>query len=123
MRALNRLAAKAVNARSEARIAYETYRGTYDIAKFYRDRVLPLRQIVSQEVSLRYTNGVLASEGMRVDLFKYLTDARTRIGANASALDARRDFYLAAADLQAALSIGGGSAGSEPSASTSTPMQ
>ena len=44
MRALNRLAATAVNARSEARIAYETYRGTYDIAKFYRDRVLPLRQ-------------------------------------------------------------------------------
>ena len=108
MRALNRLAARAVNARSEARIAYDAYRGTYDIAKFYRDRVLPLRQIVSQEVSLRYTNGVLASEGMRVDLFKYLTDARVRIGANASALDARRDFYIAAADLQAALSIGGG---------------
>ena len=41
--AFNRLAATAVNARSEARIAYETYRGTYDIAKFYRDRVLPLR--------------------------------------------------------------------------------
>ena len=123
MRALNRLAAKAVNARSEARIAYESYRGTYDIAKFYRDRVLPLRQIVSQEVALRYTNGVLASEGMRVDLFKYLTNARTRIGANASALDARRDFYLADADLQAALSVGGGSAGSEPSASTSSSMQ
>ena len=84
MRALNRLAATAVNARSEARIAYETYRGTYDIAKFYRDRVLPL--------ALRYSNGVLAGEGMRVDLFKYLTDARVRIGANAAALDARRDI-------------------------------
>jgi hypothetical protein len=101
---LNRLAATAVNARSEARIAYETYRGTYDIAKFYRDRVLPLRQIVSQEVALRYSNGILAGEGMRVDLFKYLTDARVRITANAAALDARRDFCLAAADLQAALS-------------------
>ncbi len=121
MRALNRLAAKAVNARSEARIAYDTYRGTYDIAKFYRDRVLPLRQVVSQEVSLRYTNGVLASEGMRVDLFKYLTDARTRIGANASALDARRDFYLAAADLQAALSIGGAGTGGEPAGPASSP--
>ena len=54
MRAVNRLAAKAVNARSEARIAYETYRGTYDIARFYRDRVLPLRQIVSKEIMLRY---------------------------------------------------------------------
>lgn len=123
MRALNRLAAKAVNARSEARIAYDTYRGTYDIARFWRDRVLPLRQTVSREVALRYNNGVLAGEGMRVDLFRFFVDARVRIGATASALDARRDFYLAAADLQAALSIGGGSAGSEPAASTSIPMQ
>ena len=87
---------------SGARIAYETYRGTYDIAKFYRDRVLPLRQVVSREVALRYNNGVLASEGLRVDLFKYLTDTRVRIGADAAALDARRDFFLATADLQAA---------------------
>jgi outer membrane protein TolC len=108
MAALNRLAAKAVNARSEARIAYDTYRGTYDIAKFYRDRVLPLRGIVSKEIQLRYSNGVLAREGMRVDMFKYLTDARARIGAEAAAVDARRDFYLAAADLQVALSIGAG---------------
>jgi outer membrane protein TolC len=124
MRALNRLAAKAVNARSEARIAYDTYRGTYDIARFWRDRVLPLRQTVSREVALRYNNGVLAGEGLRVDLFRFFVDARVRIGATASALDARRDFYLAAADLQAALSIGaGGSASNEPAASTSTPMQ
>ncbi|MBY0320283.1 MAG: TolC family protein [Reyranella sp.] len=124
MRALNRLAAKAVNARSEARIAYDTYRGTYDIARFWRDRVLPLRQTVSREVALRYSNGVLAGEGMRVDLFRFFVDARVRIGATASALDARRDFYLAAVDLQAALSIGGGgSASNEPAAPTSTPMQ
>ena len=107
MAAVNRLAAKAVNARSEARIAYETYRGTYDIAKFYRDRVLPLRGVVSKEIALRYSNGVLAGDGMRVDLFKYLTDARARIMANAAALDARRDFLLASTDLQAALTIGG----------------
>jgi outer membrane protein TolC len=106
MGALNRLTARAVNARSEARIAYDTYRGTYDIARFYRDRVLPLRGIVSKEIQLRYSNGVLAGEGLRVDLFKYLTDARARIGAEGAAVDARRDFYLAAADLQVALSIG-----------------
>jgi outer membrane protein TolC len=125
MAALNRLAARAVNARSEARIAYEIYRGSYDIAKFYRDRVLPLRAIVSKEVQLRYTNGVLAGEGLRVDLFKYLTDARTRIGAEAAALDARRDFQLAAVDLQAALSIGltpSGETGG-PSTMPATPMQ
>jgi outer membrane protein TolC len=112
MGALNRLAARAVNARSEARIAYDTYRGTYDIAKFYRDRVLPLRGVVSKEIQLRYSNGVLAGEGMRVDLFKYLIDARARIGAEAAAVDARRDFYLAATDLQVALSIGATASGS-----------
>ena len=118
MGALNRLAAKAVNARSEARIAYDTYRGTYDIATFYRDRVLPLRGIVSKEIQLRYSNGVLAGEGLRVDLFKYLTDARARIGAKAAAVDARRDFYLAAADLQVALSIG-----ATPGDRSASPMQ
>jgi outer membrane protein TolC len=105
MRAVNLLAEKAVNVRSEARIAYETYRGTYDIARFWQDRVLPLRQIASQEIMLRYNNAITAGEGMRVDLFKYLTDARTRIAANASALDARRDFFVADADLQAALTV------------------
>ena len=106
MRALNLLAAKAVDARSEARIAYVTYRATYDIARSWRDRVLPLRQIVSKEIMLRYNTGALAGEGLRVDLFKYLADTRVRIAANAASLDARRDFLLAVADLQAALTIG-----------------
>jgi len=61
---------------------------------------------VSREIALRYTNGVAVNEGLRVDLFKYLTDARARITANAASLDARRDYYLAAADLQAALTFG-----------------
>lgn len=106
MRSLNMLAAKAVNVRSEARIAYETYRGTYDIARYWQDRVLPLRQTVSREIATRYNNGVLASEGLRVDLFKFLADARTRTMADASALDARRDFFIADVDLQVALTTG-----------------
>ena len=119
MRSLNLLTAKAVNARSEARIAYEVYRGTYDIAKFYRDRVLPLRGIVSREIALRYNNSVLVSESMRVDLFKFLIDARARIDADAAALDARRDFQLATADLQDAMSVGGAaSSGAAPAASS-----
>jgi outer membrane protein TolC len=127
MRAVNLLAAKAVNARSEARIAYETYRGSYDIARFWRDRVLPLRQVVSSEIALRYNNAIVSGEGMRVDLFKYLTDQRLRIEANAAALDARRDFFLSDADFQAALTIGGGTpgggGGSEPAAMGPSPMK
>lgn len=112
MRAVNLLAAKAVDARSEARIAYESYRATYDIARSWRDRVLPPRQIVSNKIMLRYSNGVLVGEGMRVDMFKYLIDTRVRIAANAESLDARCDFLLAVADLQAALTIGGSPASS-----------
>ena len=111
MAAVNRLAARAVNARSEARIAYETYRGTYDIAKFYRDRVLPLRGVVSREIALRYSQGTLADERLRVDLFKFLVDARARITANAAAIEARREFLIGAVDLQAALTIGANGGG------------
>lgn len=109
MRAVNRLAAKAVDARSEARLAYEVYRGSYDIARSWRDRVLPLRGVVSREIMLRYSSGTLAGEGLKVDLFKYLADTRVRISANAAALDARRDFLIADVDLQAALTISGDS--------------
>jgi outer membrane protein TolC len=123
MAALNRLAARAVNARSEARIAYETYRGTYDIAKFYRDRVLPLRGVVSREIALRYSQGSLTEERLRVDLFKFLLDARLRIIANAAAVDARRDFLIGAVDLQAALTIGANGGGAPAAIGPPSGMQ
>lgn len=106
MRAVNRLAARAVNARSEARIAYDTYRGTYDIARYYESRLLPLRQVVSRQIELRYGTAVNVDPAMRVDLFKVLTDTRNRIIVTAAALDARRDFGIAEVDLQAALTFG-----------------
>ncbi len=115
MRAVNRLGAKAVNARSEVRIAYDAYRSTYDIARFYENRVLPLRRVASQQIALRYSTAVLAKESMRVDYFRVLTDERARITANAAALDARRDFDLAEIDLQAALTYGGSASTGAPS--------
>src|SRR5262249_40789147 len=120
-RAVNKSAAGAVNARSEARIAYETYRGTYDIALFYQSRVLPLRATVSRQYELRYGTAVNVDPAMRVDLFKVLTDTRTRITATAAALDARRDFFLAEADLQAALTFGAGPPAPPSAGASSTP--
>jgi outer membrane protein TolC len=110
MRAVNRLAARAVNARSEARIAYDTYRGTYDVARFYESRVLPLREVVSRQFGLRYATAVNVDPSMRVDLFKVLIDTRIRIMATFAALDARRDFWLSDVDLNAALTFGSGDA-------------
>jgi outer membrane protein TolC len=99
MRAVNRLAERSINARSEARSAYDAYRSTWDIARFYQSRVLPLRRTISNEVLLRYN-------GMLVDVFELLIDARERIAASSASLEALRDFYLATADLQAALIVG-----------------
>lgn len=100
MRAVNRLAERSVNARSEARVAYATYRATYDIARYYQGRIVPLRRQISDEVLLRYN-------GMLIDVFEVLVDARERIAANIATLDALRDYYLADADLQSALIVGG----------------
>jgi len=100
MRAVNRLTERSVNARSEARVAYTTYRATYDIARFYQTRILPLRRQISAEVLLRYN-------GMLVDVFEVLIEERERIAANVASSDALRDYHLAVADLQAALIVGG----------------
>jgi outer membrane protein TolC len=100
MRAINRLAERSVNARSEARYAYAAYRANYDIARYYQTRIVPLRRQISEEVLLRYN-------GMLVDVFEVLLDERERIAANVASLDALRDYYLATADLEAALIVGG----------------
>lgn len=96
MRAVNRLAEMAVNVRSEARDAYRGYRTSYDIAARYQREILPLRKVISDEMMLRYG-------AMQVDVFPLLADARQRIAANAAAVDALRDFWLASANLSATI--------------------
>ena len=103
MAAANRLAERAVNVRSEAREAYLSYRGNYDLARYYQSRVLPLRKTIQDETLLHYS-------GMLVDVTRLITDARARILSNVDAINARRDFWIAATDLKAAL-VGGGIVG------------
>ena len=108
MRAVNRLIEKAVNVRSEARAAYTTYRGAYEIARHFDKEILPLREIISQQELLNYN-------GMLTDLFALLTDARARITANVQGIEAKRDFWLAKVDLSTAILGGrGGDSGAEP---------
>jgi len=101
--AANRLAEKAVNVRSEAREAYTSYRGTYDIARHYQNQVLPLRKVIQEESLLQYS-------GMLIDVTTLIVDARARILSNAQAVEARRDFWIATVDLKHAV-IGGGVGG------------
>ena len=99
MQAANRIAETAVNARSEVREAYHGYRTAYDVAKHYRDEIVPLRKQISDEVVVRY-NGMLAS------VFELLTDAREQVFAVNAYIEALRDYWIADADLHHATTAG-----------------
>ena len=101
MEAVNRLVERAINIRSEARAGYLAYRASYDIARGYRDDVIPLRRIIDEEVLYRYN-------GMLVDVFALLTTARESIASNVATIQAIRDFYIADTDFRAALAGGAG---------------
>lgn len=113
LQALNRLTERAVVVRSEAREAYRSYRSTYDIARHYRREVLPLRQIISEEVLLRYN-------AMQIDVFALLAEARQRIGSTVAAIEAQRDFWVASVDLDTAI-VGGGAGAVAGGAALATP--
>jgi outer membrane protein TolC len=100
MAALNGLTQMAVEVRSQARDTYRVYRSTYDIARHYRDQILPLRQIITDETMLQYG-------AMQIDVFSLLTEARQRLAVNVAAIEARRDFWLASTNLGAAIAGGG----------------
>ena len=94
--AVNRAAQVATDARSEVRESYSAYRTAYDLARHYRDEVVPLRKRISEENLLRY-NGMLAS------VFDLLADARDQIASVRAAVEALRDHWVAHTQLQAAL--------------------
>lgn len=102
MQAANLLAEKAVNIRSEARSAYDGYRSTYDIARHYRNNVVPLRKKIEEESVLTYN-------GMITNTFELLADTRAKIGSIMLSLNAKRNFWLADVNLGTAVYGGGGS--------------
>jgi outer membrane protein TolC len=96
MQSVNRAADVAIQARSEVREAYGAYRTAFDLARHYRDEVVPLRKRISEEMLLRY-NGMLAS------VFELLADSREQVTAVNAYIESLRDFWLAESDLQMAL--------------------
>lgn len=101
MQAVNHLSELAVNARSEVRESYETWRSNYDLALHYQRNVVPARSVISEEQLLQYN-------GMLVGVFELLADARDQIAAVMGSIQAQRDFWVADADLQAVMLSGGG---------------
>jgi outer membrane protein TolC len=97
--AVQRTAEVAVNARSQVREAYSAYRTSYDIAKHYRDEIVPLRKRIAEENLLRYN-------GMLIGVFELLADAREQVASVTAAVEATRDFWLADSNLQTAMTSG-----------------
>lgn len=100
MQAIHRTGDTTVKARSEVRQAYASYRTAYDIARHYRDEVVPLRKQIADEVLLRY-NGMLAST------FELLAESREQLAAVNASIAAQRDFWIADTNLQTAMNAGG----------------
>lgn len=96
MQAVNRAADIAVRARSEVREAYAAYRTAYDLAKHYRDEIVPLRKRISEENLLRYN-------GMLISVFELLADARQQVGSVNAYIETLRDYWLSETSLNLAL--------------------
>ena len=113
MQSVQRIAEAAVNARSEVRESYSAYATAYETAKHYRDEIVPLRKKISEESLLRYN-------GMLISVFELLADSREQVGAVNGYIEALRDYWLADAELQAALNgaAGGRRASARAAATT-----
>jgi outer membrane protein TolC len=94
--AANQLEATVRSAGSSLRENYAAYRTAYDLSRHYKDEVIPLRKVISEENVLRYN-------GMLIGVFELLADSRDQIGAVISAIAAEQQFWLTDAALQATL--------------------
>ena len=94
--AANQLEATVRSAGSSLRENYAAYRTAYDLSRHFKDEVIPLRKVISEENVLRYN-------GMLIGVFELLADSRDQIGAVISAIAAEQQFWLTDAALQATL--------------------
>ncbi len=94
--AASRLEAAIHAAGSELRESYGVYRTAYDVSKHYREELIPLLTIVSEENVLRYN-------GMLIGVFELLAEMREQIYTVMAAISAQKQFWLADASLHAAV--------------------
>lgn len=94
--AANQLEATIQTAGSNLRESYSAYRTAHEIARHYRDEVIPVRKVISEENQLRYN-------GMIIGIFELIVDARDQVNTVIAAINAEQQFWLADAALQASL--------------------
>ena len=83
-------------ASSQLRESYSAYRTAYDVARHYRDEIVPLRRTIAEENQLRYN-------GMLIGVFELLADSREQVSSVTTALNAYQQFWLADAALAASM--------------------
>ena len=94
--AANRYESTVRTATSQLRESYSAYRTAYDVARHYRDEVVPLRKTMAEENVLRYN-------GMLIGVFELLADTRDQISSVVTAINAYQQFWLADAALSASM--------------------
>ncbi len=94
--AANRYEGTVRSATSQLRESYSAYRTAYDVARHYRDEVVPLRKTMAEENVLRYN-------GMLIGVFELLADTRDQISSVVTAINAYQQFWLADAALSASM--------------------
>ena len=94
--AANRYEGTVRGASSQLRESYSAYRTAYDVAKHYRDEIVPLRKAMSDENTLLYN-------GMFISVFELLADMRDQISSVTAAINAGQQFWLADAALAASM--------------------
>ena len=94
--AANRYEGTVRSATSQLRESYSAYRTAYDVARHYRDEVVPLRKTMADENLLRYN-------GMLIGVFELLADTRDQISSVVTAINAYQQFWLADAALSASM--------------------
>lgn len=110
--AANRYEGTVRQAASQLRESYSAYRTAYDVARHYRDEIVPLRKTMADENMLRYN-------GMLIGVFELLADTRDQIASVIAAIQAEQQFWLADAALSASLT--GRPNSVMPGAATSNP--
>ena len=94
--AANRYEAVVRSASSQLRESYSAYRTAYDLARHYRDEIVPLRKVMAEENVLRYN-------GMLIGVFELLADSRDQISSVMQAINAQQQFWLADAGLASSI--------------------
>jgi outer membrane protein TolC len=94
--AANRYDAVARSASSHLRQSYSAYRTAYDLARHYRDEIVPLRKTMGEENVLRYN-------GMLIGVFELLADTRDQIASVIASINAQQQFWLADGALSSSL--------------------